>query len=90
MEKKSKKTRENKEIVVFNEKFHKEKRVIGPIAVLKPNKRYFKKKTYYYATVANEKDFYQKQMIVFPCLVVSTNNDFLRDLKSDSFALLKV
>ncbi len=76
-----------KTIVSFNDS---KIRVDGPIAIIKPSKENFKKSKngFYYAKVSNEVDIYNREMIVFPCLVISTNTDYLRDLVCDSFVIL--
>ncbi len=77
-------------IVVFNKKQKTPNRFDGPIAVIEASKEKFKmsKRGFYYANVVNEVDIYNRNMVVFPCLVISTNTDYLRDLVCDSFVLL--
>ncbi len=66
------------------------KRINGPIATVLIDKCKFKKNKlgFYYADVLNETDLKGRKMVVFPCIVISTNTDYMRDLDCDSFVLL--
>ncbi len=86
--------RGKKDIVVFNPLTDPEhtNKIRGSIAIVYVDKKRFWKEKgkhpFYYATVEGERDTSDNPMIVFPCLTISTNTDYLRYLNFDSFAVL--